>query len=225
MKRIQNDLFIFCDLRLSEVSKRKHLTMNDTNLKIFKRDYYQCSSPTDCHAIKRLCTALTYYSKLDIQKENDQNILINFMQQIYDQYLNDYIHLVNIHCHQIEEIHKSLTNNVCDIKKCVFTSRHNKSKSNQINDPTLNLYKITMDSLHFYLYHLFDVGFRIEAKSDDIAEETKESHNHHSSEYFDVNLRRIHSLITQRKHVGISLNRIDNNNKFNIDTESTTLCM
>ena len=52
--------------------------------------------------------------------------------------------------------------------QCSFTSRHydrstsiNRSNSQQQRkDPVLAFYKQTLDSLHFYLFHIFDAGLR-----------------------------------------------------------------
>ncbi len=91
------------------------------------------------------------------------------MNEIYHNLIDDYIHFNNHHSHEIQNINHEITNeasifNACKISKCVFTSRHHNqiSKTNEnILTPTEHFYKTTMDSLHFYLFHCFDVGIRI----------------------------------------------------------------
>ena len=77
-----------------------------------------------CTSIKRLISLLTTYSDLDIEHNNDdQNTLIVQLTE-YKQFLNDYIHLLTDHQHQLELINKSLE--PCDISKCKYTSRHHR---------------------------------------------------------------------------------------------------
>ena len=110
-----------------------------------------------CDALKRLVTALLYYHKFDlIKNENDQNIFSDFIMNIYPNLINDYIHLIDHHSNQMQQITESLKKkerNVfeCDIKTCKYTTRHRKtqylhqnkhdgdSKSNE-NDKLLNFF-------------------------------------------------------------------------------------
>ncbi len=68
-------------------------------------------------------------------------------------------------------------NNICQIRRCSFSSRHHETRTdieNAPNNEDLNFYMETMHSLHFYLYHLFDVGLRIKSSSDKKEEKQKE---------------------------------------------------
>ncbi len=170
--------------------------------------------------IKRLTTALKYYSQLDIINNNKhKDLFINFIQQKYTQLIDDFTLLTKQNKEKLYSIQQLLIKNedfkICDIKKCNFSTRH----SNEINeniqmDPILNFYKITMDSLHFYIFHLFDCGMRTIILNDNenqIKEEKKDS------EYFDADFARINSIINDRKHITQSFARFRNNNKFNIN--------
>eukprot|EP01084_Bolivina_argentea_P127294 225140_1 len=120
----------------------------------------------------------------------DKEVWNKFLNQTYNNPIDDYIHFNNEHSHELENIHNEIINNKtmlnpCQISKCAFTARHHnqisKQNENTLN-PTEHFYKQTMDSFHFYLFHCFDVGLRVknetkEAKDDEEKKETK-------SEYF-----------------------------------------
>ncbi len=126
-----------------------------------------------CDVVKRLIYGLQYYMSLDVKnKQEDQDEFNNFVCNVYHTFLDDYIHLINVHADTLENINKSLLSSkkfkICDIKKCVFTGRHagtnNKNVNEKISDFVLHFYTNAMDTLHFYLFHLFDVGLRVSSK-------------------------------------------------------------
>eukprot|EP01084_Bolivina_argentea_P255241 429241_1 len=71
-----------------------------------------------------------------------------------------------------------------------------------------------MDSLHFYLFHCYDVGIRTRKQEQETEEKTND-------QYFDAAFSRIHKLITQRAHVTKAFSRFstNKNSKFNIKSE------
>eukprot|EP01084_Bolivina_argentea_P074168 134566_1 len=101
--------------------------------------------------IKRLSTALKYYSQLDIiNNKKDKDLFMDFIQQKYTKLIDDFTLLTKQNKEKLYSIQQLLIKNedfkICDIKKCNFSTRH----SNEINeniqmDPILNFYKITMD--------------------------------------------------------------------------------
>ncbi len=152
----------------------KHETV--TNLQVFNTQINiedKCESNNDnedpmksCIVLKRINYALLYYNKLNIiTNQQHQQLFDHFMNEIYYNIINDFIHLNNKHSHQLEYINNNLK--PCNINTCKCTSRHhglnNNDNQNTLN-PTLNFYKQTMDGIHFYLYHCFDVGLRIKRK-------------------------------------------------------------
>eukprot|EP01084_Bolivina_argentea_P245448 410945_1 len=165
---------------------------------IFKQDNcndYDCNQKyRKCKSIKRLFAALKLYSTLNIiGDENDRDVWNKFMNQIYHNLIDDYIHFNNNHSHELENINKAIIDNKivglipCQISKCLFTSRHHNqaSKTNENNlNPTEQFYKQTMDSLHFYLFHCFDVGLRVKNETKE-GNDDKEK-NEAKSEYFDA---------------------------------------
>eukprot|EP01084_Bolivina_argentea_P227344 383952_1 len=81
-----------------------------------------------CNVIKRLIRALHYYSSLnmvDEKDDQDKDDFNKFIHDVYQTFLDDYTHLINIHSHKLENINKSLLSSnifkICDIKNCVFT--------------------------------------------------------------------------------------------------------
>jgi len=212
-----------------EISETKE---NKTNFDIFKTEYDDfCHSKKsentdnpmeDCICLKRLFIALKYYSLLNIiDNEIHREVFINFVKEVYNNNLiNDYIHLITDHQHQIELIYKTFPQK-CDIKQCQFTSRHHKTSSSdnnsKLSDPLLNFYKETMDSLHFYCYHLFDVGLRIlsqDSKQSD--KEEDQELNEELNDNYDSQFARINTNINNRIHLSQSFNRFKGKDKFTI---------
>eukprot|EP01084_Bolivina_argentea_P253538 425920_1 len=164
--------------------------------------------------IKRLSTALKYYSQLDIiNNSKHKDLFMHFIQQKYTQLIDDFTRLTKENKEKLYSIRELLIKNedfkICDIKKCNFSTRH----SNEINeniqmDPILNFYKITMDSLHFYIFHLFDCGMRtIKTNNNENENDNKIKEETKDSEYFDADFARINSIINDRKHITATFDR------------------
>eukprot|EP01084_Bolivina_argentea_P153801 268149_1 len=177
---------------------------------------------TKCAAMSRLIIALKYYSMLDIHNVEDREFFRNFMDVIYYQVIDDYIHFNNHHTHELETINIHLINGSdCQISSCVFASRHHEIETHQhIPDDIVNFYKQTMDSLHFYLFHCYDVGIRSKQKYETQQEEKKQG-----GQYFDAAFSRTSKRITQRAHnTNYNTKRFarfstNKNGKFNIKTQ------
>eukprot|EP01084_Bolivina_argentea_P226124 382004_1 len=181
-------------------------------------------NPIDsCIAVKNLVHASQYYSSLNIiNNAEDQNVFIHFIRNTYTHLLNDYNHLVTKH-NNLDQINKAIINNKeygkCDIKTCSFTARHHQTKTQNTDsrkalDNVLNFYKITMDSLHFYLVHLFECGLRTNTINNSDAK--RELKPNKDNEYYDQSFAHITRIINERKRISDSFNRFKNNNKFNI---------
>eukprot|EP01084_Bolivina_argentea_P189324 325595_1 len=76
-----------------------------------------------------------------------------------------------------------------------------------------------MDSLHFYLFHCYDVGIRTK-KQDEKQQQQEEEKN--DSQYFDAAFSRITKIISARAHITKQFDRFstNKNTKFNIKTEA-----
>eukprot|EP01084_Bolivina_argentea_P054605 100134_1 len=215
-----------CAVKL-QLDHKMSMNIVEFDLNVFKYDesLNKCDgdnsleSMNQCVSLNRLLCALKYYTLLDIIKNiQHRDIFSHFITDIYDSFLNDYIHLINHHTNHLYELNKSLTENkftLCNIKKCQFTARHHTQIKNAL-PPALNFFKQTMDSLHFYLFHLFECGLRekkLDLNNDDINSEERKD-----DDYFDAEFSRLHKSMNERKHITASFSRFKTNHKFTIKT-------
>eukprot|EP01084_Bolivina_argentea_P149012 260404_1 len=89
----------------------------------------------NCSSLARISHCLQYYSMLDITTNaKDQNTFEYFLQNIYNGMLNDYVHLIREHSHQLGHIRDCLVDSnkmqVCDVSKCIYTTRHHRKDKN-----------------------------------------------------------------------------------------------
>ena len=187
-----------------------------------------CSSHSDIHkciSLSRLAAILKYYGQLNItDNHKHQETFINFIDNVYPDFFNDYIHFVKMHSHQIEDILNDFVNNQgfikCKMGNCIITSRHHTehNQNNNKENSNIALYKQTMDSLHFYIFHAFDAGLRIPktVSSIDNNEDTKSE-----NEYYDASFAKIKKILSEKNKNTESFERFGSNNnaKFNIKTE------
>lgn len=207
---------------MSEQQKAPDLTIfeNDTNNHCHNNDYKSCD------AILRIKVCMKYYETLQIRKNNENlEIFIKFIDSSYpvDHLLNDYYHLINIHQDQIEDITDSNDNKCNDLKNCSFSQRHHRNNTVSITDKGSSVIIETMDSLHFYMYHLIHSGLRQPKHTqqnmvitDD--DETKED------KYFEVDkeFSRFKQRINETNENTSTFQRLntettDSGNKFNIN--------
>ena len=191
----------------------------------------------NCPSLIRLLTCLHYYSLLNIQNDQQHcNIFEHFTQNIYkmQDLLNDYQYFIKYHSYRIQEIHdyvlKQKSFKPCNnVKNCQFSSRHHRVNINQhedekINsDPNINLYIETLDSLHFYIFHLYHAGLRTVNPNKENNDETKQ--NESNVNHYDASFSRIKKLISTSKDNTRPFERFpsnnDDNTKFNINMNDT----
>ena len=109
--------------------------------------------------------------------------------------LNDYHELIRNHSDYLQEISQHLIQNksfkTCDdIKNCQFSSRHHGNSNGNIADPMVKLYSETLDSLHYYLFHLYQVGLRTKKEIHHSVDEKKYDDNHFSKMREMISTRR-----------------------------------
>ena len=157
------------------------------------------------------------------------------MSTVYTNFLDDYIHFITVHSSQLQQIYdvleKECTFNNCDFESCKCISRHYQREYQQENhirndNPLLNFYVSNMDSLHFYLIHLYDCGLRVRRdKYTQNTEEKKEDNNTYTDDTFDAEFARICKAINQRRSITSSFDRFKSTNKFNIDAPQPGMYM
>ena len=209
------------------------------HLAIFKSDQIgqciDCPHYKQCPSISRLCVALRYYSELNpVNNPQQQDIFAHFTTTIYTNLLDDYIHFIKQHQHQIQEIKKEFIDNrgftKCNIKTCPYTSRHHRVDQKILNDnnseenSSFDFFKETMDSLHYYIFHIFDSGLRTQTTptTDDINDE-KKSIARNDDEFFDSKFAELRQRINDKRENTKTFERFErhgNNSKFSINIQN-----
>ena len=82
------------------------------------------------------------------------------MKEIYkEEIINDYHHLQKCHNHELEDIMEYAITKYdspkCDIEHCTYSARHFRVNSTNIDTDSSDDH--LMDSLHFYLCHLYHI--------------------------------------------------------------------
>ena len=126
----------------------------------------------ECSSVKRVLFALKYYMAMTRRMDKEGvSAFTDFIKFIYKNYLNDITHLTEEHGGDLEDIHKSLFTEYgfkpCDLTKCKLSGRHSavngteKGDDFKPNDDAVSQFIVdSFDSVHFYLFHLFDIGLR-----------------------------------------------------------------
>ena len=136
----------------------------DYDLSIFKddADLPHCSGPDclECPSLIRLSVALKYYELLS--RENEKETFVAFVADIYYGYLDDSNHVMLEHSDNLQKISEHLCETRCNIAKCQITARHfAESRSKIDSDQKARFYFSVFDSLHFWMCHSFDAGYRL----------------------------------------------------------------
>eukprot|EP01084_Bolivina_argentea_P127292 225135_1 len=155
------------------------------------------------------------------------------MNDIYKQFLDDQTHLIKHHGDQLQEIKNKLIQKHkctdCKLLSCHSTFRHYRLPSQKETiylkelDPMSNFYVEAMDSLHFYLFHCFDVGFRVN-KTEEIVQFDTDNDDIKNKEFFDVEFARITRSISNTRDLTNSFARFSTKNtKFIITNINDTM--
>ena len=164
-------------------------TMKGLDLKIYENPDWNCRLSPDnipiterCSALKRLCTSTLYFDAMNSSKLEDvmkQTLWIEFNEEVYQNVVEDTIHLVQKHDSEIQQIQREWTERYglpnCTVSTCTKTARHygrqrrerRNEKNNGEEDALYALHQSLHDRVHFFLFHLFDIGMRVEMPSID----------------------------------------------------------
>eukprot|EP00484_Ammonia_sp_Unknown_P022647 CAMPEP_0197027098 /NCGR_PEP_ID=MMETSP1384-20130603/7073_1 /TAXON_ID=29189 /ORGANISM="Ammonia sp." /LENGTH=797 /DNA_ID=CAMNT_0042455895 /DNA_START=21 /DNA_END=2414 /DNA_ORIENTATION=- len=209
------------------------------DLAVFHEPYSEldeCDDIKSCIALKRLMTSLRYYAVLKVRKEaNGLAIFEDFVFNTYQKVplINDYVHVRAKHGAQIADIQRYFVETVklfpaaCNISRCQYTSRHQQVKQDA-NSPnkialssTTHFYAVLLDSIHFYIFHIFDVGLRVPPQENQVqpADDMKEED---ANRHYDAVFARKTQEIEQRQAATKAFDRFNagKNAKFNIQVDS-----
>ena len=203
---------------------------SSVDLSIFLNDikpYSSCRDFTSCISIKRLLLALKYDTVLRPQKNlQNKQIFINFMKELYkNRLIDDLYHFKQCHSDKLNEIMvysvEKYKYRGCDLNDCEFANRHYRVNNinHNNNDPLFAFYQDIIDAFHFYLYHLFDAGFRIKQADQQQDGDIKEG-DEDEDEYYDKEFEERKRIIqnTQNKTQRFQRVSLQTASKFSIDT-------
>ena len=205
----------------------------------------ECSSIDTCEFTQRIIDVLKQYQSLNVSNDKQNTeILYQFCNEKYHSMIDDYIHIIIYHnnqqdlSHIINIINQTEGNHFapCNISKCIITKRHYR---NRHKDPTsiqsniheseyLVFWRDTIDSMHFYLNHLFDTALRVksvEIKQDDTNDTDVhyQSDNPKTAETVNQRIKKIQQIIKQ-KQAKLNLNTQEfDKDKYNMNKYKETL--
>eukprot|EP01084_Bolivina_argentea_P193196 331485_1 len=190
----------------------------------------------ECISLRRITSLLIFYRNFDIHTGHDA--LINYLHNNEGIHLvNDYHHLLDQHLNEdninsincdkeFERIYNKMINNKnnnlkCDISKCEIYTRNNRQRETKlfdnINDDDLCFYVDLIDSIHCYMLHSVDSGYKIIYHPNDTKIDDDNEHICVDKEIERVKLH-LKSKREKLKNTG-AFNRI-NNHKFVTDISS-----
>ena len=165
---------------------------NKIDLSIYEEPEAHCRPNSDhipitecCDHTKRLCTASRYFhvlsSTTELNEEEKQNLFVKFKEKIYPSLLDDSIHFVKEHGNDIERVHSEWTELYglpkCIVSECAHTKRHyargRREQMVQNNDGNAmySFYESVLDRIHHFVFHLFEIGLRVNLSSVSLPEE------------------------------------------------------
>lgn len=173
--------------RMDAISDR-----NQIDLSIFKDVSSHCARHSDevpitesCEHTKRLCTASRYFHILStsttFNEEDKMNLFMEFNHEVYQLMLDDIIHFVKEHKNDIKRVHFEWTELYrlpkCSISHCAQTVRHygreKRQKEIEIleSNASHEFYESAYDRIHNFIFHLFDIGMRVDPSSLTLSED------------------------------------------------------
>ena len=178
-----------------------------------------------CAYTKRLCTASMYFhaltSSTTLNEEEIKTLFVDFNQNVYLSLIDDTAHFISDHDKDIQRVHREWTELCglpkCSVSKCAQTTRHHgRQRRAQImdsenGDELYSFYESLYDRVHLFIFHLFDIGMRVNSSSLTPSAESQD---------IQFAAERDHIKI-QRKKCNLSVDRIDGaNSKFTIQITS-----
>ena len=161
------------ELKIKELLEMKQddtdIVPNEKNSSLSAK--VNCNEVKYCIALERLIHALKIYKLIGNQQ--DMNALIEYFQS-YQDVINDFNHVIQAHNNEQDLSYiKEKWSHDCDKDKCEMTKRYfrNREKDKGIKGI---FWRDLMDSVHCYLYHLEDLGYRVKDSNSSDVEEIKD---------------------------------------------------
>ena len=124
----------------------------------------------NCECLSRVINCLKYYQSLqkNIDDERTRNFALEmYLNEEYKDLLNDYHHVISTHSEHLEQIHSKLQD--CSMSNCSMAQRRinrftgyemddDYKDGSEISNSKMTFYLEIIHSIHFWLYHQFDVG-------------------------------------------------------------------
>ena len=216
-------------------------SLNNTSidLSVFNTDHQQQTADCNndfksCECIRRVLTALRYYSILNLHSnKDDQNIFSNFINTVYSasSLIMDFFHFKNIHNDEIQQIMDHALDYykfpLCDVETCLYSSRLYRVndaaamiKIFDSDDKTSSLPVIIsiLDSVHHYTFHLGRSGLRDFA--DGHAADGDNKYNEDGDEYFDAEFAGMNKRILSTQKKTKRFSRLSSGKKFSINIKN-----
>eukprot|EP01084_Bolivina_argentea_P131339 231837_1 len=101
-------------IRDAKESENPHTSITPSTLHRTQQSHDKCDPKSDdpsqtCDLLKRLIHGLQHYMSLHVKNKHDYKDEFNdFICNVYHKFLDDYIHLINVHPFKLENINKSL---------------------------------------------------------------------------------------------------------------------
>eukprot|EP01084_Bolivina_argentea_P210056 357668_1 len=179
----------------------------------------KCSTQLfDCKHYTNLISILNSY------EHNNEEIKLDIDNLNITNTLNDYIHLMNLHENQFEEIFNSF-DKICDITACPMFKRNHRQrvKNNHNTDNIEDIFQTVkqqiLDKIHCYFKHSYDIGHRILNK--DILIDVDEKINFDDHDTINNNLLinqetvKLMNIISTKHKLYRSVDGQDRSKKFN----------
>ena len=159
--------------------------------------------PGTCKCLDRMIAALDCHQYFMMNTDDGKagkdpkELFIAFCDEYYPRsvMLNDYIHFVDHHSDpsSIEYIKGRLHFNCESITKCGATARHYRDRRDDHDSATdSNLFVDRIDSVHFMVHHLTELGLRVPA---DTIEKQSEAENK------DLALKRMYEVVQSKRKI------------------------
>ena len=99
-------------------------------------------------------------------------------------------------------------------------------KISKDTDIKLNFYENTIDSLHFYLHHIFEAGLRLKKEDKEYKYDEKDQDDEMVSDsYYDGHFDKIKRILSERRNITKTFERFNSNKntKFTINMTAVFL--